>query len=42
MEGIVSKRRNGLYLPGTRCGWRKTKTVWWIATNKDRHKLFER
>lgn len=42
MEGIVSKRRNSLYLPGTRCGWRKTKTAHWRVANKDRHKLFER
>ena len=34
LEGIVSKRRVGLYLPGTASGWIKVKTAEWREANR--------
>ena len=42
LEGVVSKRRDGAYRSGPRCGWTKTKTQAWREANKDRWRLFER
>ena len=42
LEGIVSKKREGAYVAGERCGWRKIKTPSWRLANRDRHELFER
>ncbi len=42
LEGIVSKRRVGLYLPGTASGWIKVKTAEWREANRERYKLFEK
>jgi ATP-dependent DNA ligase len=41
-EGVVSKRRNGAYRSGPRCGWIKTKTKTWREANRERWRLFER
>ena len=41
-EGIVSKRRVGLYLPGPASGWIKVKTREWREANRERYKLFEK
>jgi bifunctional non-homologous end joining protein LigD len=42
LEGIVSKRRVGLYLPGPASGWLKVKTREWREANSERYKLFEK
>jgi ATP-dependent DNA ligase len=42
LEGVVSKRRDGAYRSGPRCGWIKTKTKAWREANRDRWRLFER
>ena len=42
LEGIVSKRRDGPYWPGPRCGWIKTKTRVRRQRNRERWRLFER
>jgi bifunctional non-homologous end joining protein LigD len=42
LEGVVSKRRDGAYRSGLRCGWTKTKTKAWREANKHRWRLFER
>ena len=42
LEGIVSKRRVGLYLPGPASGWIKVKTAEWREANSERYKLFEK
>jgi bifunctional non-homologous end joining protein LigD len=42
LEGIVSKRRVGLYLPGSASGWIKVKTAEWREANRERYKLFEK
>ena len=39
LEGIVSKRRNGMY-HATRCDWVKVKTPEWKEAHKDRDDLF--
>ena len=41
LKGVVSKRRDGAYRSGPRCGWTKTKTQAWRNANKDRWRLFE-
>jgi ATP-dependent DNA ligase len=42
LEGVVSKRRDGTYRSGPRCGWIKAKTKAWREANKERWRLFER
>jgi bifunctional non-homologous end joining protein LigD len=41
LEGIVSKRRAGIYLPGA-SDWIKVKTTEWREANRERYKMFER
>lgn len=41
LEGIVSKRRESVYVAGPNCGWIKVKTAEWRAANRERYKLFE-
>jgi len=41
LEGVVSKRRDGAYRSGPRCGWIKVKTQAWREANKERWRLFE-
>jgi bifunctional non-homologous end joining protein LigD len=40
LEGIVAKRKDAPYRPGTRSGWIKVKTSEWKAANEYRAKLF--
>jgi ATP-dependent DNA ligase len=42
LEGIVSKRKNGIYRAGIASGWVKTKTVTWRAANAERWRMFAR
>ena len=42
IEGIVSKRANGIYRAGTRSGWVKVKTESWRKANRDRRERFQR
>jgi bifunctional non-homologous end joining protein LigD len=42
LEGVVSKRRDAPYRPGTMSGWVKVKTQAWREANKERWRLFER
>lgn len=42
LEGIVSKRRESIYLAGPNCGWIKVKTAEWREANRERYKLFEK
>ena len=42
LEGIVSKRRLGIYVAGPGSGWVKVKTAEWREANRERHKLFEK
>ena len=36
LEGVVSKRRDGVYRSGSRCDWIKTKTKAWREANGER------
>ena len=42
LEGIVSKRRESVYVAGPNCGWIKVKTAEWREANRERYKLFEK
>jgi bifunctional non-homologous end joining protein LigD len=41
LEGIVAKRQDAPYRPGTRSGWIKVKTSEWKAANRWRGEFFE-
>ena len=42
LEGIVSKRRLGVYVPGAGSGWVKIKTAQWREANCGRWELFQK
>ncbi len=42
LEGIVSKRRESVYVAGPNCGWIKVKMAEWSEANRERYKLFEK
>ena len=42
LEGIVSKRREFVYVAGPASGWIKVKTAEWREANRERYKLFEK
>ncbi len=42
LEGIVSKRRESVYVAGPASGWFKVKTAEWREANRERYKLFEK
>ena len=41
LEGIVSKRRESVYVAGPASGWIKVKTAEWREANRERYTLFE-